>query len=120
MSVRGIRGATTIDEDCKDQLLAATERLLTALQKANDFAPDDLASVLFTVTKDIKSAFPAEAARRLGWDKVPLLCFQEIDIRGSLSLCVRVLIHFNTVKTQDEIKHIYLGKAKALRPDLLE
>ena len=78
MQVRGIRGAITIDEDNKSQVLDATQELLTAMQAANGFLPEDIASVLFTVTPDVRSAFPAEAARLMGWEQVPLLCFQEI------------------------------------------
>jgi len=118
MQVRGIRGAITIDADTKNQILSATQQLLTAIQAANDFQPEDIASILFTVTPDLRSAFPAEAARLMGWDRVPLLCFQEIEVPGSLPRCIRVLIHINTNKTQESIKHIYLGQAQSLRPDL--
>ncbi|NLX89964.1 MAG: chorismate mutase [Syntrophomonadaceae bacterium] len=118
MQVRGIRGAITIDEDNKSQVLDATQELLTAMQAANGFLPEDIASVLFTVTPDVRSAFPAEAARLMGWEQVPLLCFQEIEVPGALPRCIRVLIHINTDKPQESIKHIYLGQARSLRPDL--
>lgn len=118
MMIRGIRGAITIKEDSPAEILTATTELLQEMQKANDFLPTDIASILFTVTTDIRAAFPAKAARELGWDLVPLLCFQEIEIKGALPYCIRVLIHINTNKSQEEIKHIYLRDAVKLRPDL--
>ncbi|HCF50711.1 MAG TPA: chorismate mutase [Syntrophomonas sp.] len=120
MQVRGIRGAITIEEDDKSRVLAATQELLSAMQAANDFLPEDIASILFTVTSDIRSAFPAEAARLMGWNCVPLLCFQEIEVPGSIPRCIRVLIHINTTKAQGDIKHTYLGEARALRRDLAD
>ncbi len=119
MVVRGIRGATTVVEDKADEVLIATRELLLAMQKENNFARQDIASILFTVTKDIRSVFPAEAARAMGWDLVPLLCFQEIEVPGALPLCIRVMLHVNTDKSQEEITHIYLKKAQALRQDLI-
>lgn len=118
MPVRGIRGATTITADNADEVLAATSELLEHLQRANMFAPEAIASILFTVTSDIQSAFPARAARLMGWDLVPLMCFQEIEVAGSLPLCIRVLILLNTEQRQDEIKHVYLREAESLRRDL--
>lgn len=119
MLVRGIRGATTINDDNPNEVLAATQELLKIIQAANEFNIDDIASILFTVTQDVRSAFPAEAARLIGWDRVPLLCFQEIEVQGALPRCIRVLIHINTDKPQGQIKHIYLREAKVLRKDLL-
>lgn len=119
MLVRGIRGAVTVDNDTAPEVLGATQALLQTIQQANGFGTDDIASVLFTATPDIHSVFPAKAARLLGWDRVPLLCFQEIEVKGALPRCIRVLIHINTDKTQEQIEHIYLGGAKALREDLL-
>ena len=118
MPVRGIRGAITVDEDMPVQVLEATQKLLQSMQEANRFEIDDIASVLFTVTPDICSVFPAQAARLIGWDRVPLLCFQEIKVPGALPHCIRVLLHINTNNSQQEIKHIYLRGAKALREDL--
>lgn len=120
MLVRGIRGAITINQDSGEEILDATKELLEQIQNENDFSPEDVASILFTVTNDITSIFPAEAARNLGWHKVPLLCFQEIEVPGALPRCIRVLVHVNTNKGQDEIKHIYLRDAKMLRQDLVE
>ncbi len=118
--LRGIRGAITVDEDREDAVWSSTRELLQSMQAQNGFAPGDIASVFFSVTPDIKSAFPAVAARAMGWDKVPLLCFQEIDVPGALVLCIRVLIHVNSSKSQDEIKHVYLKGARSLRTDLAD
>jgi chorismate mutase len=119
MALRGIRGATTVSSDGRDEVLAETRHLLQVIQETNpDLNPADIGSVFFSVTADIASAFPAEAAREIGWDQVPLLCFREIPVSGSLPLCIRVLIHWNTDLSQSDIHPVYLGKAKALRPDL--
>lgn len=119
MMLRGVRGATTIPVDAQEEVLQATGELLERIKEANGFAISDIASVFFSVTSDIKSAFPAVAARSLGWDKVPLLCFQEIDVPDSLRLCIRVLVHINTNKQQEDIRHIYLKGAQVLRQDLI-
>ncbi|MGI5911494.1 MAG: chorismate mutase [Syntrophomonadaceae bacterium] len=116
--LRGIRGATTIKKDSPEQVLQATRELLECIVSENKFDIEDIASVLFTVTSDIKSIFPAAAARSMGWDKVPLMCFQEIEVNDSLPLCIRVLLHINTDKSQQQIKHIYLKEARKLRLDL--
>lgn len=116
--LRGIRGAITIDKDREDEILLSTRELLQSMQDQNGFDIKDIASVFLSVTPDIKSAFPAVAARAMGWDKVPMLCFQEIAVPGALGLCIRILIHLNTGKSQDEIKHVYLRDARLLRPDL--
>lgn len=120
MAVRGIRGATTIKDDSREAVLAATAELLESILHANPgLEAKDIGSAIFTVTEDIRSAFPAPAARQLGWDQVPLMCMQEIPVPDSLPLCIRVLIHWNTVKTQKEIQHVYLHEAQSLRPDLV-
>ncbi|HZK44324.1 MAG TPA: chorismate mutase [Syntrophomonadaceae bacterium] len=118
MVLRGIRGAITVKEDNRLEILGSTKELLEQIQQANSLNPEDIASIFFTVTKDLTTAFPAEAARNLGWDLVPLLCFQEIEVIDSLPFCIRVLILFNTNKEQNEIKHIYLRNAECLRKDL--
>ena len=119
MALRGIRGAITISVDGHEEILTETRHLLLAIQKANpSLHPSDIGSAFFSVTSDITSAFPAAAAREIGWTQVPLLCFQEIPVSGSLPLCIRVLIHWNTDLTQGDIHHVYLGQAKVLRPDL--
>ena len=119
MEQRGIRGATTIPSDSKENVLDATRELLDAIIASNpDLKPDDIASVFFTVTDDIVSAYPALAARKMGWVRVPMMCAREIPVLGSLPLCIRVLIHWNTQKSQDQIKHMYIRDAAQLRPDL--
>ena len=120
MPCRGIRGATTVENDSAAAILAATRELLTRIVEANDMALEDIASAFFIVTPDLTAAFPAQAARELGWQHVPLLDAQEIPVPGSLPRCVRVLIHWNTEKPQAEIRHVYLRGAASLRPDLKE
>lgn len=120
MSVRGVRGATTVKEDQAELLLAATQELLEAILAANPgMQTDEIVSVLFTVTEDLCSAFPALAARRIGWDSVPMTCAREIPVPGSLPRCIRVLLHWNTPAPQSTIRHIYLREAVKLRPDLV-
>jgi len=118
VSVRGVRGAITVERDEPDLLLDATERLLREIVAENDIVSDDVASALFTLTPDLHSQFPAAAARRMGWTQVPLLNFTEIAVTGSLQRCIRVMLHVNTEKRQDEIVHVYLDGARVLRPDL--
>ena len=120
MPCRGIRGATTVKPDSAAAILAATRELLTHIVEANDVAIEDVASAFFTVTSDLTAAFPARAARELGWQHVALLDAQEISVPGSLPRCVRVLIHWNTEKPQAEIRYVYLRGAASLRPDLKE
>ena len=120
MKVRGVRGAITVDRDDKDEILAATKELLGGLVDANGIDVDDVASVFFSMTPDLHAVFPAVAARQINWQMVPLFCTQELEIEGALPLCVRVLIHWNTLKTPQAIKHLYLRGAKKLRPDLQE
>ncbi len=116
---RGVRGAVTVEADTDEAILTAARALLQAIAKANDIDPRDIASVIFSTTPDLQSVCPALAARRdLGWSHVPLLCIQEMHVEGALPRTVRVLIHWNTAKSQDEIAHIYQGEAKQLRPDL--
>ena len=122
MPVRGIRGATVAEEDRPEAILAATRELLGRIVQANpSLDTADLASVLFTVSDDLHSAYPALAARELGWTDVPLLCAREIPVPGGLARCIRVLLHWNTALPQDAVRHVYLGPtAAALRPDLYE
>jgi len=116
--VRGVRGATTVASNEAEAILEATAELLTSILAANTFTLEDIASALFTVTPDLTAAFPAMAARRLGWQWVPLLNFTEIDVVGGLARCIRVLLHVNTPCSQREMAHIYLHGARSLRPDL--
>ena len=120
MTTRGIRGATTIVSDTQENVLSATRELLNAIMTSNpDLKTDAIASAFFTVTDEIGSAYPALAARQMDWDQVPLMCAREIPVAGSLPLCIRVLILWNTSKTQKAIKHVYLRGAMKLRPDLV-
>lgn len=116
---RGVRGATTIAEDSRDEVLVATRQLLALMIRRNGIDPVDVASAIFTVTRDVTAEFPAVAARQLGWIDVPLLCGYEVSVPGSLPRCIRVLVHWNTSKSQQEIEHTYMRDATALRPDLM-
>ena len=119
MTVRGVRGATVAAQDQSDAVLTATQELLSAILHANPTMQSaDIASVLFTVTDDLCSVYPAQAARQMGWNLVPLMCAREIPISGSLQRCIRVLLHWNTDLPQNAIRHVYLGEASRLRPDL--
>lgn len=119
MSIRGIRGATTILHDQADEILDATGELLEGMLAANPgLETVDICSVFFTVSADISATFPAEAAREMGWVTVPMLCGREIPVPGSLPLTIRVMIHWNTDNAQEEVKHVYLRGTKLLRPDL--
>lgn len=119
MSCHGMRGATTVGENSERAIIAATRTLLERMVSANGIATEDIASVIFTTTPDLNAAYPARAARDLGWTDTPLLGAQEIDVPNSLPRCVRVLILWNTDRSIDQIVHIYLGAAAALRPDLV-
>lgn len=119
MPLRGVRGATVVDKDDTQEIIAATKELLLAILDANPtLQTNDLASAYFTVTDDLSSAYPARAARQLGWGEVPLMCAREIPVPGGLPRCIRVLLHWNTDLTQGAINHVYLGEATRLRPDL--
>ena len=117
--LRGIRGATTVESNTKDAILEATHELLTALVDANDLQADDIASAFFSATQDLNAEFPALAARHMGWSNIALTCMQEMYVPGSLPMCVRILIHANTAKTQNEVRFVYLRGARVLRPDLV-
>jgi chorismate mutase len=118
MKCRGVRGATTIASNTREDILTATRELLALMIRRNGIESRDVASALFSTTPDIDAEFPALAARQLGWLDVPLLCSHEMAVPGSLPLCIRVMIHWNTDKPQNEIEHIYVRDAKRLRPDL--
>ena len=118
MPCRGVRGATTVDADRAEEILAATRELLERMVEANAMDAADVASVILTVTPDLTAAFPARAAREMGWGQVALLDATEIPVPGSLPRCVRILIHWNTELAQAQVQHVYLRGAAALRPDL--
>ena len=120
MITRGIRGATTVEIDQPDNIIAATQEILAALIVANPgLRSEDVASAFFTVTDDLVSVHPALAARKMGWNFVPMMCAREIPVPGSLPRCIRVLIHWNTDTEQNLVKHVYLHDAVKLRPDLV-
>jgi len=119
MLCRGIRGATTVETNSREAIVAAAHELLEELIVRNDVQKEDVASAYFTTTSDLDAEFPAVAARNgFGWTNVALMCGHEMDVPGSLRMCLRILLHVNTERTQDEINHVYLRGATALRPDL--
>jgi len=120
MLARGIRGAITADDNTIEEIIEKTKELLTTLKKENNFKIEDIVSIFFSVTPDLNAAFPAQAARELGWERVPLFDMQEIDVPGSLPRCIRILIQINCTKSQQEIRHCYLRGAKILRKDLIK
>ena len=120
MICRGIRGATGVDINDAIAIITATRELLERIVAANDLLVEDVISVIFTATPDLDAAYPARAAREMGWMNTPLLCMQEMVVVGSLPRCIRVLVLWNTDLSPDQVRHVYLGRARALRPDLLE
>lgn len=119
-AVRAIRGATTVDEDTKQQVTSRTQELITAMLERNRVSKDDLISVVFTATDDVHSMFPATAAREIGLGDVPLLCARELDVDGATPRCIRVMMHVNTDMSRTELHHVYLEGARGLRDDLPE
>ena len=118
MRVRAARGAIVVERDNAETVLSTTQRLLDAMIQRNGIARDDIVSVLFTATEDLRSAFPAEAARRMGLGKVPLLCAREIAVAGAMPQVIRVLLHFHSDGGLDDVVHVYLDGAESLRDDL--
>jgi len=116
MATRGIRGATTVERNDRDAILKGTRELLEVLVRLNGLRAEDIAYVWFTVTPDLDAEFPAFAARELGWTDVPLMCGREIPVPGALGKCIRVLLSWNTAKSQREVRHAFLHGAKGLRP----
>jgi len=115
MRVRGVRGAIFVEADTPAAIWDATRELLTAIAESNAIATEDIASVFFTTTPDLRSAFPARAARQLGWIDVPLLGATEMDQPGAPERAIRVLLHWNTTCRQDEVIHVYLRGADSMR-----
>lgn len=116
MSVRGVRGATTVEANDREPILAATRELLELMVERNGIRPEEVASATFTVTADLDAEFPAFAAREIGWDEVPLICGREIPVSGALERCIRILLHWNTDRPQREVRHVFLRGARSLRP----
>ncbi len=119
MLCRGVRGATTVETNTAEAILEATTELLQTLVEANAIEHDRVASIVFTTTMDLNAAFPAVAARELGWSDIALLNAHEMAVPGALPRCIRILLHVNTERTAKEIRHIYLRDARKLRPDLV-
>jgi len=120
MRLRAIRGAITVDRDAPELVYAATRELLSEIIARNGVDLDHIISVIFTVTPDLTSAFPAMAARSMGWLDVPLLCTMEIPVPGAMAHCIRVLLHVESDRQRSAIQHVYLGEAQSLRPDISE
>ncbi len=119
MAVRDIRGATSVESDDPALIRQAARELMEEIIRRNQITNfDDVISAVFTTTEDLVSAFPAEAARAMGMNQVPLLCAREIPVPGSMLRCIRVLLHINSERTPKEIEHVYLRDAQNLRPDL--
>lgn len=117
--IRGIRGATTVEQDTEEEVLAAVDQLMTEIIAVNEIDPNEVASVFVSATDDIHSVFPAKGLRsREGWKYVPVTCMAEMDVEHALTLCIRIMLHVNTIKSQQEIHHIYQAGAVVLRPDL--
>lgn len=117
--IRGVRGAITVSSNEEREVILGAERLLKEMIASNQIAPDEVASIFISATDDVDAVFPAKALRNLeGWTYVPVMCMKELSVTGSLPMCIRVMIHFNTEKKQEEIRHIYLEGAASLRPDL--
>lgn len=119
MSVRGIRGAITVEQNCPQEILSATRELLSEIIARNDLTDfNEVVSAIFTLTPDLNACFPAEAARELGMSQVPLLCASEIAVPHGMPRVIRILLHVNSPRTQAQMEHIYLRDAKGLRKDI--
>lgn len=115
---RGIRGAINVPRNSETEIISATKELLIGMLEANNIGQEQIISIFFTLTPDLDAAFPAAAARELGWSDVPLLGAVEVDVPGAMPLCIRVLMHVNTDVDRHQIKHLYLREARRLRADL--
>ncbi|MGE7612680.1 chorismate mutase [Paenibacillus sp. NPDC101420] len=118
---RGIRGATTVTRNEEAEILRETVILLREIVERNDVIAENISNVWITMTNDLDATFPARAIREIeGWEMVPLMCSTEIPVKGSLPMCIRLMVQINTDKSQREIRHVYLNEAQKLRPDLSE
>ena len=120
MPVRAIRGAVQVDADEREAILEGTTELVTEVMARNDLTPDDVISVLFTLTSDLRAEFPALAARKIGFGEVPMMCATEIPVPGALPRVVRLMMHVETTRSRPEIQHVYLRGAAALRLDIAQ
>lgn len=117
MSVRGVRGATTAVANTAEEITEATQELIAALVHFNELTIEEIASAIWTTTRDLTAEFPAKAARQVGWADVPQMCAHEMDVPGTLAMCIRVTLHINTEKAQRDVHHVYLHGATVLRPE---
>lgn len=117
MRCRGIRGATTVEANTREAILAAAHELMTAIIGANQLVQDDVGGIFFTVTADLDSEYPAVAVRALGWTDAAIMCGHEMAVPGSLPMCLRVMVLWNTTRPANEVRHVYLRGAQSLRPD---
>jgi chorismate mutase len=120
MRLRALRGATTVEKDTREEIVSGTAHLLREMLARNAVAREDLVSIIFTATPDLRAEFPAAAAREIGISDVPLLCARELDVEGAIGRCVRILMHLYTDRDRDSLRHVYLGAARHLRDDLPE
>jgi len=120
VKLRALRGATTCAADTREEIDGQTQELVRAMLDRNDVDHDDLVSILFTATDDLRAQFPATAARALGLGDVPLICARELDVEGGMARTIRVLMHLYTERSREELHHVYLAGARTLRDDLPE
>lgn len=116
--VRGIRGATTVEHNTREAIVATARELLEEMLRRNDVPADEIASAWFTTTRDLDAEFPAVAAREMGWNNIALMCAHEMEVPGSLPRCLRILLHVNMPRNQAAVQHVYLHGARVLRPDV--
>ena len=119
MNVVSIRGAITVKENTLECILESTKELLYEIESKNDIERDNVISIIFTATKDLDKVYPARAAREIGYVNCGLMCFNEMVVEGSLDKCIRIMILYNSARNQEDINHVYLKGATALRPDLI-
>lgn len=117
MRCRGIRGATTVEANSREAILAAAHELMTAIIDANQLEQDDVGGIFFTVTADLDAEYPAVAVRALGWTDAAIMCGREMAVAGSLPMCLRVMVLWNTARPASQVRHVYLRAAQGLRPD---
>ncbi|MFW5998343.1 MAG: chorismate mutase [Bacillota bacterium] len=117
--MRGIRGAITVSNNSKNEIITATSNLINKIIEENQVKTEEIVSMIFTATRDLDKIYPAVAARQCGYENIPLMCYQELNIQDSLDKCIRIMVYINRDCSLSNINHIYLNKAKTLRPDLV-
>jgi len=118
MNTVAIRGAITVEENTSENILNRTTELIKEIEKKNNINKSKVIGIIFSSTKDLNTEYPAKAARAMGYLNTALMCFNEMEVKGNLNKCIRLMMLYNSNKNQDEVKHIYLKGAKVLRPDL--